>query len=123
MNIDIHILKSAGSLSDERLVMEVTADLNVGHYAVFRTTYRNGAPTIKVHDTFWFPDKKAAQGDLVILYTRAGNQHEVEMDNGLMAHFFFWGKNFPIWDQQDKCPVLVNTPAWKSLDPPDVDST
>ena len=116
MLISINKLKGKGDLDDERLVMEAGMNLDVGDYAVFQTGYSNGGPTIKVHHAYWFPNKEVREGDLIILYTRAGSQHERRSEDGGTSHFYYWNKKSAIWDEPNTCPILLYAPDWSVYD-------
>jgi len=52
--------------SDERIVLDVIADTDIGEYMILDTTYTSsGAVSNKATHPYWFPDQKTKEGDVV----------------------------------------------------------
>src|SRR5205823_11802662 len=97
MNLKFSSIADRGIPTSERLVLKVVAKTDVGEYAVFRTGFSGSSVTIGVKNTFWFPDKPVAAGDLVVLYSKNGTESEKELEKGGKAHFFYWGAVGSLW--------------------------
>ena len=104
-----------GDTARERLILDVTGATDVGEYALLQTGARDGEVTIGVHHTYWFPNKVVAAGDLVVLYTKDGQDKETVMEDGRKTHFFYWGLPSPIWLEPERAAVLLNAPTWTTL--------
>ena len=115
MNIEIRNITEAGDIDGERIVLRATAECDIGRFAVFRclTSEKEGnVQSGNVPNVFWFPDKKVAANDYIVLYTKTRANSEKKNDDGTTSHFFYWRLKTPIWTN-GYTPVLVNTPTWK----------
>jgi hypothetical protein len=114
MNIKFSSIADRGVPKKERLVLKVVAKTDVGEYAVFRTGISGSEVTTDVMNTFWFPDKPVAAGDLVVLYSKSGTQNEKELERGGRAHFFYWGVGGTLWDSKEHAVVITHIDEWIS---------
>ncbi len=112
MNLKLKSIADKGNLERERLVIRVLNDTDVGDFLVLRTGYSDGTVTARVHNTFWFPDKKVTAGDLVVLYTKRGTSNEKQLEENRKAHFFYWGRAEAQWADKDRAVVLLETESW-----------
>ena len=113
MKVKITSIADPGVLAKERIVMKVLSDTDIGVYAIFEANYRDGNITTGVKDVFWFPDKSVSAGDLVVLYTKQGNQNEKLLEGGNKSHFFYWGLGNPKWKTTSTAPVLLEVSNWQ----------
>jgi hypothetical protein len=113
MKLKITSIADLGAAEKERLVFKVLADTDVGEFGVFRTRERSGTVTTGVLDAFWFPDKKVAAGDLVVLYSKAGARSEKTLEGGNTAHFFYWGAEGTMWEK-GMAAVVFHVDEWNS---------
>ena len=114
MNIKFSSIADSGVPADERLILKVLLDTDIGQFVVFRAKARNGSVTTGVETVFWFPDKAVKAGDLVVLYTKKGVTSEKILKNGNRAHFFHWGISSAIWDDKTMAAVILHVSEWKS---------
>lgn len=115
MDIKINYIKDAGIVKKERLVLKILKDCNIGYYIVVYTYYidkNDGSISANVLNSFWFPDKRVIAGDLVILYTKKGEESEKKNKDGSTSHFFYWGLDKTIWNEEDDCAVLIEIEDW-----------
>ena len=117
MKIQIKSIADKENFEKERLVLKVIADTDIGDYLVIQTGFNDGEVTIGTYQTYWFPYKSVSVGDLVILYTKSGNENAKGLKNGKTAHFFYWGLNAAIWNRKDRAPVVLHAPEWVSKSP------
>lgn len=117
MKIEIRSIADKGNYEKERLVLKVLSDTDIGDYLVIQTGFNDGSVTIGTYQTFWFPYKSVSTGDLVVLYTKSGNENERELKLGKRTHFFYWGLNSAIWIREDRAPVVLHAPEWASKSP------
>jgi len=114
MNITIRGVRDNGTLSDERLVLVVEEDLDIGEYCVADTTYiKEGTVSNKLRHFYWFPDKSIKKGDLVVLYTKSGKYSYRENKDGTKSHFFYWGLDNTVWNADGDCAVVFEIFSWK----------
>lgn len=113
MNIEIKYVKDAGNKAKERIILKARADLDIGNYILFDTTYfDNGSVSNKIRHSIWFPDTKIGINDLVIVYTKIGEYSFVKNKNNTKSHFFYMGLDTPIWNQDGDCAVIVEVNEW-----------
>jgi hypothetical protein len=115
MRLKIRGLREPGVLSTERLVLEAVQHGDVGSYAIFCShLLSNGELSSRVERTFWFPDKRVNAGDLVVLYTKKGTQHDRRNEDNTVTHFFYWNLDAPLWNG-DVVPVVANLRDWEAV--------
>jgi len=115
MNVEISSIAKAGQLDGERIVLRVTEECDIGRFAVFRcfsSEKERNVQSGNVPNVFWFPDKKVAAKDYVVVYTKSGASSEKKNSDGTTSHFFYWRLDAPIWTD-GYTPVLVNTATWR----------
>ena len=119
--IKLHSILEKGNLDGERLIIEVIEETDIGNFTVFQTGYNTNSnlPTINVRHVFWFPNKRVNVGDYIILYTRAGDEKEMVMKGGEnTAYFYYWNFDHAIWENENRCAVLLHSPNWEVLSYP-----
>lgn len=115
MNVEIRSIRNPGELEDERLVLRVLRDCDIGRYFTFDTTYtEDGRVSNLVRHPYWFPDKEVKAGDLVVVYTKTGRQSQKVNNDGSTSHFFYRGIDRTIWNQERDCAVVLEISDWKS---------
>jgi len=117
MDVTISSIADAGHDAKERLILKVLKDTDAGYFAVFRTRFEDNAMTNRVSRAFWFPMRPVKQGDLIVLYTKPGDEGEKMLRNGRTAYFFYWGRNEAQWSDASYRPVVVSTPEWDFVSP------
>lgn len=117
MNVSFSYFKDRGQLGNERIVLKVLADDNIGDYVVLRSRYRDGNVTTGITHTFWFPDREVKAGDYIVLYTKPGVQSEKVSGSGATSHFFYWSQPAPLWQSADHAVVVLYAPDWISATP------
>ena len=114
MNARIRTIIDHGH-NDERIVIDITFDTDIGEYLVLDTTYTNqGSISNKVRHPFWFPDQKVKTGDVVVLYTRKGTKSSIKNANGSTSYFFFWGLDSNVWNNDGDCAIILHIDQWAS---------
>ena len=121
MNVQIKFVADRGVPEHERLVLEVRRDTDIGYFILIRTGYEGTQVTIDVVNTFWFPYMRVNRGDIVVVYSKPGKQpgayrHKAIRDDRT-AHFFYWGQNSALWNDDKVAPVLLYAPEWVSKAP------
>ena len=114
MNIKFVSVADSGVPAEERLILKVLSDADVGAFVVFRAAALDDTVTTGVKTVFWFPDKAVKAGDLVVLYTKKGTQSEKLLKDGNRAHFFYWNISSAIWDDKSMAAVILHVSEWTS---------
>lgn len=115
MKVQIRGIRDAGVVDQERLVLKVTDDADIGNHAVFATDLTTeGQVSNQVKNAYWFPDKKVRAGDLVVLYSKSGTALEKKNKNGSTSHFFYWDLNKVVWNEETVAAVVAEIKAWSS---------
>lgn len=112
MNLRIIAVRDKGDLEKERLVLSVSKDDNTLGYVVMDTTFdADGDVSNKGRHAYRFPEKEISAGDFVVLYTRAKpngwSTESVAKDSKTKTHFFYWGRETTVWNQDgDRCTLM-----------------
>ena len=117
MRIEIRSIADKGHYQKERLVLRIMADTDIGDYLVIQTGFVHGGVSVETYHSYWFPYKSVSTGDLVVLYTKTGQENEKRLGSGKTAHFFYWGLEEAIWKFSDRASVVLHAPIWESKDP------
>ena len=117
MNVQIKFVADRGVPEHERLVLEVRRDTDIGDFILMRTGYEGKQVTIDVVNTFWFPYMRVNRGDLVVIYSKPGTDRQKAIRDNRTAHFFYWGQNSALWNDDKVAPVLLYAPEWVSKAP------
>ena len=114
MNLDITQIIAASELENERVVLQASADKNIGRALLLkaRKTNDGGVSGGRIDSAYWIPDKQVKAKDLVVIYTKSGTKSEKQNPDGTTSHFFYWGFSAPAWSAQT-VPVIVDTGTWK----------
>lgn len=113
MKILINYVKDAGDLSNERVVLKVLDNINIGNYLIAETTYvAEGEVSEELRYVFWLPDKQVSKGDLVVVYTKEGNNKARKNKSGNKTHFFYWGLDRTVWKKEDDAVTLFLIENW-----------
>jgi len=117
MRIEIQSVADRGNLEKERLVLKVKSSTDIGDHLVLQTGFSAGEVTVEIYNAYWFAYRPVSAGDLVVLYTKSGQEKIRDLKQGGRAHFFFWGLDSAIWNRLDRAPVLLHAPQWTSKAP------
>lgn len=115
MKINIRSYADAGDLANERLVLNVLEDTDIGNYAILKSSISNtGGATWGSKVAYWFPNKEVKKGDLVVLYTKNGTSSSKELRSGGIAYFYYWKRDSAIWggSPPQSVAVLLEAPHW-----------
>ncbi len=115
MNIELKKILDSKIIEKERITFKTLVDDNIGFYGVFKTK-KAGEKTFssRVQETFWFPDRQIKKDDLIVLYSKSGISSEKKNTDGTSTHFFYWGKDNPLWLDDDDSVVLFKFDDWKA---------
>lgn len=115
MNIAIDYIKDPGNLDKERIVFAVKNDEQLGKYLIAESVLlENARFSAKIKNTFWFPDQELKQGDVVVLYTKTGENNTNKNEDGSTTYFYYWGLSEPHLNDNKPCVVLFEA-SWDVL--------
>ncbi len=113
MKLAISSFADPGNYEKERLVIKVLSDVDIGAYAVFISAVsEDGKATAGRKTAYWFPDTAAKSGDLVVLYTKAGQDSKKDLQDGRTAHFYYWGLKASVWEAGSRTAVVLRVAEW-----------
>lgn len=115
MDLEIIRLYQADGV-DERLVLKALEDTDIGHYLIVDATY-NKDDTVSNHfrHVYWFPKTQVLEGELVVLYTKKGNNYyRKPTPQKPGAHFFYWDVSHNVWNDGHDAVTLINACEWES---------
>ncbi len=113
MKLAIKYVTGHGDLQEERIVLRVIEDIDVGNYMIADTTYINESQVSnKLRHPFWIPDKQVDKGDLVVIYTKWGIDKTKNNKSGNKTHFFYWGLKNTIWNKEGDAAVVFAINDW-----------
>lgn len=94
---------------NERLVLDVIKDCRLGRYVVLDTTYDNeGNVSNKNRHVYLFPTQALKKGDLVVLYSKKGENSTIENKNGSISYFYYWGLDSTVWNNEGDEALLLH---------------
>jgi hypothetical protein len=111
MKLKIRSIADAGNIEKERVMLRVIAPAELGNYALVANRYM-GEPMTDILAGYWFPFEKVAIGELVILYTKRGNNTKKKTESGTTNHFYYWSLEKPLWDDDGIAALLLEAPEW-----------
>lgn len=116
MKIKLRAVKDSGDLPNERVVLKALRDDDIGHYVLFDTTYtQSGAVSNKMRHPYWLPDMEVSEGDLIVIYTKAGVDKTTTNSSGTTVHFVYRGLEKTIWNMGGDCAVLMDIREWETV--------
>lgn len=114
MDVKIISVHGQGDFDSEYVLLQVTADCDVGKYQLCDTTYTDDDKVSnKLRHTYWFPDKAVKKGDLVSLWTKSGKNTTAKNNSGTTIHRFYWGLGKAVWNNDGDCAVLQQLMTWQ----------
>jgi hypothetical protein len=114
MSLQFLRVEGAGDLSQERVVLRASTDVDIGVYAVFRCVSNEEGKVLSgpILCAYWFADRLIKKDDWVILYSKRGTRSQKEGNDGPSSYFYYWGLENPIWTKQTAV-VVAPTRGWK----------
>ena len=115
MKLKIKYVKDHGDKKKERIVLKASDAINVGNYMIADTTYMDKEIVSNhLRHTFWIPDKNVNKGDLIVIYTKDGEDSTSKNESGNSTHFFYWGLDLTIWNIEKDAATLFYIGNWIS---------
>jgi hypothetical protein len=114
MKIKIKSVENGKGHEEEKVLIEVLEDCDIGQYAIFDTTYANKEKVSnKVRHTYWFPDRKVKAGDFVMVYTKPGTNRRFTNSDDTTTHVLHWEIREEIWNNDGDCAILLEIGEWE----------
>lgn len=113
MDIEFNMVKDPGVIENERVILKVTKDTDLGSFLIATSLENDDNKTIssELSNIFWLPDQKLKAGDLVIVYTKDGKKGKVDNIDGSTSYFVYWGLGKPFGLDPRAAIVLFNA-SW-----------
>lgn len=113
MDIEFNMVKDPGVIDNERVILRVTKDTDLGSYLIATSLENDDNQTISsdLSNIFWLPDQNLKAGDLVIVYTKKGKKGQIDNIDGSTSYFVYWGLDKPIGSDSRAAIVLFNA-SW-----------
>lgn len=108
MTAEITGIRDAGDLQRERLILRAKSDTDIGNSIVLcapadgENVYPNAMEV-----AFWFPDKAVKKGDIIVLYTKEGEEKFKCNKNRTTSYFYYWGLSSPLWKKSKNAVVVL----------------
>lgn len=113
MNLKLLSIKNDGDHEKERVLVRALSDCSIGNYILFDTTYfGDNTVSNQLRHNYWLPNLEVKKGDLIVIYTKEGENVSKENDKGNTSHFLYWGIERPIWNDKEDCAVLIEISDW-----------
>jgi len=108
MRVEIRGVIDYGILDSERVVLDILEDSNIGHYMLLDTSYtHHNKPSRKIQHTYKFQNQQVKEGDIVILYTKAGKD-SIQQNSYAITYSFYWNLDSCVWGNADDCALIVH---------------
>ena len=113
MNLKVRRFRDRGDLQNERVVLICSEDMDVGKYLLFRTkAVDTDEVSTDLKNCFWLPDLSINAGDIIVIYSKSGENKNRENSDGSKSHFMYRGLKTPIWGDESDCAVLMEISNW-----------
>ena len=115
MKVEVDTVKERGDLNNERVILKVNTDTDIGRFllGVTRCTGERQVSS-NLNQIYWFPDKAVKRGDFVVLFTKKGTRGQYENQTNSITHTFYLNLDACIWDLQKAAAVIFEIGMWQS---------
>ena len=115
MKLTIQSVKEHGDLKKERIILKALDNVDIGNYMIADTTYVDDEQiSNKLRHTYWLPDVKVNKDDLIVIYTKVGNESIKENKSGSKTYFFYWELGRTVWNQNEEAAAIFHINNWVS---------
>lgn len=112
MILEIAGIRDKGNFEKERVVIRVRENGDIGNYILSRTKLKStNSVSSQIKDPLWFPNKLMKADDIVVVYTKQGNNRDRENDDHSHSYFLYWGLDRAVWSN-DSIPILMEVSTW-----------
>ncbi|MGE1091361.1 hypothetical protein [Pseudomonas zeae] len=108
MDLRVAEVRAQGDETKEEVVIRVKKDCNLAGYMIFDETFKSdGTVSNKHRHVFIFPDWEVKEDDHIFVRTRVGKDAKGKTKQGTPAHYFYFGLNSPVWNEEgDKVHLI-----------------
>ncbi len=107
-------VRHEADLQEERIIFEATSDGDIGDHIVLRAQSSGTGVHGGGLDAYWVPNKSVNSGDLVVLYTKKGENSHKKWKDGSRTWYLYWGRESASW-QSPFVPVLMQIEYWATV--------
>jgi hypothetical protein len=115
MELEIHSVADKGNLENERLWLQVTADIaDLMYFAASDTTYTDaGNVSNELRHIYWFPPGwQATKGDWICLYSKNGTNSKSTNDKNTTTHTLYWNLGRTLWNTGKDQAIVFKLSTW-----------
>ena len=113
MKLRIVGIRDAGNFSEERVVLIAEGDGDIGRFLLASSREINeNMVSSRLRAVYWIPDRQVKNGDMIVVYTRAGKNNSVENTDHSHSHFFYRGETAAVYGGENDCVVVMEIGTW-----------
>jgi len=113
MEIVISSIGDKGNINNERIGLKVLRDCDLKYFQLFKTHFVKEGFYNRAYASYWFTPQTAKAGDLIVVYTKKGDDSIKKNSDGTTTYFLYWGLNEPIFTGSNKGVVLAQIEDWE----------
>lgn len=113
MKIKVRGIRDPGLIGKERVVIDALEDGDIGSQILASTRRTPGGVSSKIFSPFWIPDATVKKGDVIVVYTKAGEKNSRENADKSNSYFFYIGSNEPLYTDSEVTAVVFSVERWK----------
>ena len=114
MSLKIRAIRNAGDLDKERIVLIADSEVDIGKYVLLAVDASGEELYSEIGAAFWLPDKEIRGGDLVVVYTKQGNNGVKRNKDNTRTYFYYWGLKDVNWIPGERAAVLGELRRWNT---------
>lgn len=116
MKLKITSVKNQGDANKEYVMLKALEDCNLNNYMILDNTYdAAGEPSNKSRHIYIFPDFSVKAGQYVCVSTRKGKYKLGKTDKGNPLHYFYWGLEHSVWNDDGDVAHLIRIGGHQKL--------
>ena len=115
MKMKVMGIRNPGDIQNERVVLELLEDVEIGNYISFFSKDLGGEViSAKMLYPLWLPNKKLSAGDRVVVYSRDGEKCEKKTDEGRTVFFVYRGLISAVCEADKIRASLMEISDWET---------
>ena len=117
MKIRVVGIRNPGDLANERVVLELLENADIGNFISFFSIDLGGdVIAAKLLHPLWLPNKKLAAGDRVVIYSRGGSERIKQTETGKTILFVYRGLENAVCTEENIRASLIEVSGWETSD-------
>ena len=114
MKLNIISIQNHGNASTEYVSFSAGEDCDLKYYIISDSTFNaNNTLSNTFRHTYWWAPQSIKKGDVVVLYTRKGQNSISKLQGGNTAYNYYWGSDHAIWNDEGDTAVLFELNTWQ----------